>query len=358
MRHSSAPDPDPGPKPWKGRTLLTVLGMIPAGFGLVDAAALSGLFLAQRDLQYFPTRRDPAPEHLGLTGVERVLLPASYGAAAVLWWSAPAPGRPAILFLHGNAGEIADRADRLAFYQGRGYGAAFLSYRGYDGSTGRPSEAGLISDARAAHEFVAARGIAPQRIVLVGESLGAGVAVQLAARAPVGAVVLEAPFTAAVDLAAELYPWAPVRLLMRDRFRNRDHIAAIGAPLLILHGERDAVIPYPHGRALFRLAREPKAFLSSGPVRNCHLGGRRRFSGRAVAALTLPAARPISDACIRRGRHERRSLPTFRHPSGRSRCAGHPARGDRRGRRWRTVSGTPPCRGDRAGRRTHPAGHL
>ncbi|WP_135450246.1 alpha/beta hydrolase [Tabrizicola caldifontis] len=141
-----------------------------------------------------------------------------------------------------------------------------MSYRGYGGSTGRPSEAGLISDARAAHEFVAARGIPPQRIALVGESLGAAVAVQLAARAPVGAVVLESPFTAAVDLAAEFYPWAPVQLLMRDRFRSRDLMAAIDAPLLVLHGERDKVISYLHGRALFRLAREPKTFLSLGPV--------------------------------------------------------------------------------------------
>lgn len=245
---------------------VAVLSFILAGFGLVYAAALSGLFLFQRDLQYFPSRRDPAPEALGLTGVERVVLPTPDGERLVLWWSPPAPGRPVVLFLHGNGGAMPDRADRLAFYQGRGFGAAFLSWRGYGGSTGRPTEAGLIRDAEAAYGFLLAQGVAADRIALVGESLGTGVAVQLAARAPVGAVVLEAPYTAAVDLAARAYPWVPVRLLMQDQFRSRSHIAAIGAPLLILHGEADQVIPFGHGRALYDLAAEPKTFRSLGPV--------------------------------------------------------------------------------------------
>lgn len=245
---------------------LAVLSFILAGFGLIYAAALSGLFLVQRDLQYFPTRRDPAPEALGLAGVGRVALPTADGETLVLWWSPPAPGRPVILYLHGNGGAMPDRADRLAFYRARGFGAAFLSWRGYGGSTGRPSEAGLIRDAEAAYGFVLAQGVTADRIALVGESLGTGVAVQLAARAPVGAVVLEAPYTAAVDLAARAYPWVPVRLLMQDQFRSRSHIAAIGAPLLILHGEADQVIPFAHGRALYDLAVAPKTFRSLGPV--------------------------------------------------------------------------------------------
>jgi fermentation-respiration switch protein FrsA (DUF1100 family) len=240
--------------------------MILAGFGLVYAAAVSGLVLFQRDLQYFPTRRDPAPAEAGLTGVTRLELRTMDGETVVLWWSPPARVRPVILFLQGNAGEVADRADRLAHYRARGFGVAFLSYRGYGGSTGRPSETGLIIDAEAAYSFLLAQGIPADRIVLVGESLGTGVAVQLAARNPVGAMVLEAPYTAAVDIAADAYPWVPVRLLMRDQFRSRDHVAGIGAPLLILHGERDAVVPYSHGRALFHRAAEPRTFRSLGPV--------------------------------------------------------------------------------------------
>ncbi|MFN6925313.1 MAG: alpha/beta hydrolase [Tabrizicola sp.] len=234
-------------------------------FGMIYAAALSGLFLIQRDLQYLPSRADPLPRTLGMPGVGRIL-PTPDGEAVVLWFAPPAPGRPAILFLHGNAGSIADRADRLAFYRARGYGTAFLSYRGYGGSSGTPSETGLALDALTAYRFLRDRGIAADRIVLVGKSLGTGVAVPLAARQPVGAVVLEAPFTAAVDIAALAYPWVPVRLLMRDPFRSRARIGDLRAPLLVVHGERDAVIPFANGRALFDLAPQPKTFLSLGPV--------------------------------------------------------------------------------------------
>jgi hypothetical protein len=234
--------------------------------GLAWATAVSGLYFLQRELLYLPARHDPAPADLGLLGVTRHLLPTPDGETLVLWWAPADPGRPTVLFFHGNAGAMPDRADRLAFYQTRGLGAAFLSYRGYGGSSGRPSEAGFHTDADTAYRFLLAQGLPASRIVLVGESLGTGVAVQLAARHPVAAVVLEAPFTAAVDVAAQAYPGVPVRLLMRDPFRSRDHITRIGAPLLILHGEADQVIPFTMGQSLFAQASEPKSFTSLGPV--------------------------------------------------------------------------------------------
>lgn len=235
-------------------------------FGLLYAASLSALFFLQRDLQYFPGRQDPPPQSLDLAGVERLALTTEDGESLILWFAAPPPGRPVILFFHGNAGSLADRANRLAHYQARGFGAAFLSWRGYGGSTGRPSEAGLLLDGETALAFLSRQGITPDRVALVGESLGTGVAVQIAARHPVGAVVLEAPFTAAVDVAARFYPWVPVRWLMRDQFLSRRHIAQVRAPLLILHGEKDDVVPYAFGQTLFSLANQPKTFVSLGPV--------------------------------------------------------------------------------------------
>ena len=235
-------------------------------FGLLYAAALSGMYVIQRDLQYFPSHRDPAPQAVGLTGVDRVTLATPDGETLVLWFTPPAMGRPVILFLHGNAGALPDRADRLAYYQSRGFGAAFLSYRGYGGSSGRPSETGLLIDAKTAYDHLRGLGYPADRIVLVGESLGTGVAVQTAALNPVGAVVLEAPYSAAVDIARRQYPWAPVGLLMKDQFRSRDHIARIRAPLVILHGEADRVIPLGFGKRLYEAARDPKTFLSLGPV--------------------------------------------------------------------------------------------
>jgi uncharacterized protein len=235
-------------------------------FAVLYGAALSGLYVLQRDLQYFPSRQDPAPDALGLRGVERLTLATPDGETLVLWFSPALAGRPTVLFLHGNAGSIADRADRLAFYQARGLGAAFLSWRGYGGSTGHPTERGLLTDARTALTSLSGLGIPPDQIVVLGESLGTGVAVQLAAETRVGAVVLEAPFTSAADVAQLTYPWVPVGLLMKDQYRSLDHIADLGAPLLILHGTADRVIPFALGQRLFALARDPKTFLTLGPV--------------------------------------------------------------------------------------------
>lgn len=235
-------------------------GFVAAVLIYLSVTALMVVF--QRQLQYFPTQRAPSPQAMGLRGVSIVPLTAADGTRIGLWYAAPAPGRPTILYFQGNAGEIADRADRFAFYQSQGLGVAFLSYRGYGASDGAPSEAGLIADASAGYDWLIAQGTRPQHIVLVGESLGTGVAVQLAAAHEVSAVVLEAPYRAAVDVAAGLYWWLPVRVLMRDQFRSIDHIGAVTAPLLILHGEADAVIPFAQGQRLFAAAPGQKAFVA------------------------------------------------------------------------------------------------
>lgn len=216
------------------------------------------MYVQQRSLQYFPSHQGTPPEALGLTGVSEERVKTPDGETIVMWHAEARPGYPTILFFHGNGGEISGRAERMAFYQGQGFGALFVSYRGYGASTGKISEQGFITDALTAYDFLIGRGVAAKDIALVGESLGTGVAVQLAAMRPVGALVLEAPFTAAVDVAAEIYPWLPVRLLMKDQFRSRDVIGKVKAPLLIIHGDADRVIPVAHGRKLHELANDPK----------------------------------------------------------------------------------------------------
>ena len=245
---------------------MILLKLVIVPFGLIYVVAMSGLFFLQREIQYFPSRLDPPPEAMGLVGVTRQEIMTADGERLVLWYATPEGDRPVILFLHGNAGAVANRADRLALYQARGFGAAFVSYRGFGGSSGQPTEAGLASDAQAAYDYSLSLGHPPDRIALVGESLGTAPAIQLAARNPVAAVVLEAPFTAAVDVARDLYPWAPVDLLMLDQYRSRDLMSKIAAPVLILHGEADQVVPFAHGQALYDLSLEPKTFASLGPV--------------------------------------------------------------------------------------------
>jgi uncharacterized protein len=228
----------------------------------IGAAAYLGIllymYLQQRSLQYFPSREGTAPELLGLSGVSEHRVATPDGETIVLWHAEPREGYPTILFFHGNGGEISGRQDRMAFYQSQGFGALFVSYRGYGGSTGSISEHGFMTDAFTAYDFLRQRGVSPDEIAVVGESLGTGVAVQLAAQRPVAALVLGAPFTAAVDVAAEIYPWLPVRLLMKDQFISREYIVNVKVPLLVIHGDADGVIPVGQGRKLFALANEPK----------------------------------------------------------------------------------------------------
>ena len=197
---------------------------------LLYLLVLITLYTLQRQVQYQPSHRNPSPAAVGLTGVQVITLPTPDGADLVLWYAPPAPDRPTLLFFHGNAGEIADRSDRFAYYQRHDFGVAFLSYRGFGGSTGTISETGLLTDARTAYDWLTAQGTPPDRIGLVGESLGTGVAVQLVARVPIGAVALGAPYTSTADVAAWRFPWLPVRWLMKDQFRSIDYIAAINAP--------------------------------------------------------------------------------------------------------------------------------
>ena len=141
-----------------------------------------------------------------------------------------------------------------------GTGLIALNFRGYGGSTGSPTEDGLHNDALAAYAFAAAR-YAPQRIALWGHSLGTGVAVRLASEKPVGKLILEAPYSSTVDVAASLFPYIPVRWLMKDQLRSDERIGKVHVPLLIMHGVQDDVISIKFGERLFKLANEPKRFV-------------------------------------------------------------------------------------------------
>ncbi len=224
------------------------------------AAVLALMYVFQRTLIYFPDRTRTPPAAAGLPQAEEVTLTSSDGEKLIAWHVAPRGEMPVVLYFHGNGGALNLRADRFRDLTADGTGLVALSYRGYGGSSGRPSEDGLIRDARAAYDFAAAR-YAAKRIVLWGESLGTAVAVALAAERPVAGVILDAPFTSAIDVGAAAYPFAPVRWLMKDTFRSDRRIARVKAPLLVLHGERDSIIPIAFGERLFALANEPKRFV-------------------------------------------------------------------------------------------------
>ena len=233
-----------------------LLVIVLVGYGAIVALA----YFAQRSLMYFPERARTSPAAAGFPRAEEIELTTSDGEKVIAWHVAPRGERPVVIYFHGNGGSLAWRAERFARITADGTGLLALSYRGYGGSTGNPSEAGLLRDAEAIYAFATARYPA-ERLALFGESLGSGVAVALAAEHKFGKVILEAPFTSAVDIGAAAYPFLPVRLLMHDQFRSDERIGKITAPVLVLHGARDTVVPISYGERLYALISAPKKFV-------------------------------------------------------------------------------------------------
>lgn len=243
---------------------MTILKWLVIVAAIGYAAGLAAVFMLQRAILFpIPARERVAPASAGFPQVEEHVLATADGEKIVVWHMPAKPGRPVILYFHGNGDSLAGFFPRFGDIIADGSGVVAPAYRGYSGSTGTPSEQGLLRDAEAAYAFATAR-YAADRIVVWGFSLGSGVAVALAARHQVGRVILEAAYSSVVDVAASAFPIFPVRLLLKDSFRSDLRIAQVKVPLLFMHGAQDATIPISSGERLFALAGEPKQFIRFG----------------------------------------------------------------------------------------------
>ncbi|MGX1786059.1 alpha/beta hydrolase [Bosea sp. NPDC055332] len=279
-----------------------ILKLLAIGALCAYAAVLALLYLKQREMMY---PRNPARAEIAsanLPGVEEATLTAADGEKLIAWVVPPREGKPVLLFFHGNAGNFGRpiRQTRFRALTDDGTGLFAVNYRGYGGSTGSPTEDGLAQDARAAYAAAVAR-FGAGRLVGYGESLGTGVVVKLAAEVPFKAVILEAPYLSTAAVAQQLYPYVPVGLFMHDQFRSDQVVGKVKAPLLVLHGQRDGVIPFNQGEALFALANPPKRFVRfpEGNHENLPAHGSvpevRRFladldAGRLAGSETVTAA--------------------------------------------------------------------
>jgi fermentation-respiration switch protein FrsA (DUF1100 family) len=245
------------------------------------ALALVLLWVLQRGMIYFPFGNVPDPASVGLPDAEPVTIRTADGETLQAWFveaslvggpstfaeatadkeGPPAQARGTVIVFNGNAGNRAYRADLARALRERGLNVVLFDYRGYGGSTGRPSEAGLAADARAVRAHVASRkDVDATKIVYFGESLGAGVAVGLAVETPPAALVLRSPFTSLGDVGQLHYPLLPVKRLLRDRYPSLDRIARVACPIAVIAGDRDGIIPMAQSRAIFDAAREPKTW--------------------------------------------------------------------------------------------------
>jgi len=242
-----------------------MLQVILAAAGAYSLVILS-LFVFQRNLMYHTDAvLVPVAETL-VSDAEVHRLQSEPGIEVQSWYLPPGDGKPVVVFFHGNAGTIADRDFKVAPWRDAGYGVWLTGYRGFGGSAGKPSEQGLYADARAAVAALTEHGIAPADMVLYGESLGSGIATHMAlelakAGTPVRALILEAPFSSMGDAAQFRHPYVPARWLVRDRYDNLSKIGHVAAPLFVIHGDQDRVLPQAHGRLIFDAAKEPKQAL-------------------------------------------------------------------------------------------------
>ena len=218
------------------------------------------LYVFQRPMIFVATPFKPEPP----PGVREISAVTTDGLTLYGWFVPPATAdNPVLIRFHGNASNAAWSYERAEPFIAAGYGVLIAAYRGYAGNPGKPDEAGLINDARAFIEWAMEQGVEQERIVLYGESLGSGPAVAMAGEYQnLRALILEAPFTSLADVAARLYPFAPVRILLKDRFDNLSRIGDISTRLIVAHGTADRVVPYSLGERLFRAAPEPKTMIT------------------------------------------------------------------------------------------------
>ncbi len=231
---------------------------------ILGLLVLFALFLRWREpsMIYYPARGlDDSPDRHGWE-YEDVWLTTADGVRIHGWWLPRSSNAATILFLHGNAGNISHRFEKLAFFRELGAAVFILDYRGYGRSDGVPSEAGTYHDAQAAYSFLLnTEHRTPSNLVLYGESLGSAVAVELATRVPVGGVILEEPFTSIADVGQAMFPFLPIRWLVRNKYDSLGKIDRLNAPLLIFHSRQDEYFPIRHAERLLAAARDPKQLI-------------------------------------------------------------------------------------------------
>jgi hypothetical protein len=240
-------------------------GLTIAAVALVAYAAMAAyLFFAQASFIYFPeqpSRRLTAdPGYVGL-GFEEVWLHTDDDLRLNAWFI-PAESSKAVLFFHGNAGNISHRLDSIRLFHELGLNVLIFDYRGYGLSEGSPNEQGTYRDARAAWRWlVEDGGFEPSSIVLFGRSLGGAIAAWLAAHEQPGALIVESAFSSVPEMGRRLYPWLPVGWLSRFDYPTAQHVAQASCPVLVTHSRQDDIIPFQQGEAIYAAASEPKVFL-------------------------------------------------------------------------------------------------
>ncbi len=219
---------------------------------------LTFVFFYQRKLLYHPNFSNHVTGDGLIHIIEKINIKTEDNIDLKGWFHLKDSKKKTILFFHGNAGTLDNRIYKLNFLGNLDINFLIIAWRGYSGSSGKPTELGLYQDAKSAVNWLNLKGIVEKNIILYGESLGTSVAIEIGQNKNFAGIILEAPFTSMVDTGKKYYPFFPVKLLLKDKYESKNKIKNIKFPILVMHGKKDKIIPFYMGEAIYNLANKPK----------------------------------------------------------------------------------------------------
>lgn len=228
------------------------------GILIIYTSVLILLFIFQRNLMYHPDENNYFGDKLEVK-IEKVQIKTSDNISLLGWFhNKDLKNYKTILYLHGNAGKLENRIHKLNHFKNMDVNFLIIAWRGFSGNEGKPSEKGLYEDGKSAIMWLNSLGVVKEDIIIYGESLGTGIATEIAQNKNFSGLVLETPFTSMVEAAKNFYPYIPVGLILKDKYKNDEKIKNITIPILVMHGEADQIVPFWMGKKVFDLANDPK----------------------------------------------------------------------------------------------------
>ena len=228
------------------------------GILVIYASVLIVLFIFQRNLMYHPNENNYFGDKLEVE-IEKVNITTSDNINLLGWFhNKDLKKFKTIVYFHGNAGKLDNRIYKLNYFKNIDVNFLIIAWRGFSGNKGKPSEDGLYEDGKSTIEWLKNLGVTEKDIIIYGESLGTGIATEIAQNNKFAGLILETPFTSMIEAAKNFYPYIPVGLLLKDKYRNDKKIKNINIPLLVMHGEADQIVPYWMGKTIYEIANQPK----------------------------------------------------------------------------------------------------
>ena len=221
-------------------------------------ALLIFIYFYQRNLLYHPNENNYSGDNLTVK-VDKVIIQTPDNLKLNGWFHKKnLSDYKTIIYFHGNAGTLDNRIHKLNHFKDIDVNFLIIAWRGFSGNQGKPTENGLYTDGKSAVNWVLEQGVKQENIVLYGESLGTGVALEIVQNKNFAGIILETPFTSMVAAAQNFYPYIPVSLLLKDRYENEKKVMSTNIPIMVMHGEKDTIVPFSMGKRIFELANDPK----------------------------------------------------------------------------------------------------